>query len=193
MAGKWSECGVGGIFVSPLFMCYYSVNNLARRSSPRKERLMISDENDMPTQKLVDLEKIFRDAGLKMTHQRMMIYREILAAGDHPSVETLFSRVQQNIPTISIDTVYRTLAVLGEYGLISKIHTSAGHARFETESALHHHLLCTRCQRLTDFTWESLDGMPLPPEAAAWGRISGKKIVMEGICRECLKGEEKGK
>lgn len=151
---------------------------------------MTSEEKDMPGKKLVDFEEIFRAAGLKMTHQRMMIYREILAAGDHPSVETLFSRVQRSIPTISIDTVYRTLARLGEYGLLSKIQTSGGHARFETESAPHHHLLCTRCQRLTDFTWKSFDGMPLPPEADGWGRISGKKIVMEGVCRECLKQEE---
>lgn len=154
--------------------------------------LRTSDGNDMPRKKLVDFEETFRAAGLKMTHQRMIIYREILAAGDHPSVETLFARVRAKIPSISIDTVYRTLATLGEYGIITRIQTSAGHARFETESAAHHHLLCTRCQRLTDFTWKSFDGMSLPPEMDGWGKILGKKLVIEGVCRACLEKEETG-
>jgi len=152
--------------------------------------LINSAGNDMPGKKLVDFEEIFRAAGLKMTHQRMIIYREILAAGDHPSVETLFNRVRGKIPSISIDTVYRTLATLGAHGVISKIQTAAGHARFETESAPHHHLLCTRCQRLTDFTWKSFDETPLPPETDGWGEISGKKLVMEGVCRQCLEKKE---
>ncbi|OGQ88182.1 MAG: hypothetical protein A2512_02455 [Deltaproteobacteria bacterium RIFOXYD12_FULL_56_24] len=66
---------------------------------------MTSEEKDMPGKKLVDFEEFLRAAGLKMTPQLMMICREIIAAGDHPSVETLFYRVRQKIPCNSYVSV----------------------------------------------------------------------------------------
>ena len=141
--------------------------------------------------RFTDFEELCRKKGLKLTHQRLEIYRELLTSRDHPSVESLFQRVRKRIPTISLDTVYRTLGMLEESGMINRIQTSGGLARFEPDEGVHHHLLCKQCQKIEDFTWKSFDAMPMPPELDQWGNIEARNIVVEGICKSCLKKNQK--
>ncbi|NVN92662.1 MAG: transcriptional repressor, partial [Desulfuromonadales bacterium] len=72
-----------------------------------------------------------RESGLKVTHQRIEIYRELLESHDHPSAELLHKRLSEKLPTISLDTVYRTLATLEQHGQVSRIQTAGSLARFE--------------------------------------------------------------
>jgi Fur family peroxide stress response transcriptional regulator len=58
--------------------------------------------------------------GLKVTHQRMEVFRELASTEDHPDAETIYQSVSRRVPAISRDTVYRTLATLEEYGLVRK-------------------------------------------------------------------------
>lgn len=153
--------------------------------------MLNQDEQSLHSQ-LTDFEKLCRKKGLKMTHQRLEIYRELLTSLDHPSVESLFLRVRKRIPTISLDTVYRTLTMLEEGGMINRIQTSEGLARFESDYGVHHHLICKKCQKIEDFTWKAFDAMSIPPELDDWGAIQTRNIVVEGICSACLK-KEKGK
>lgn len=141
--------------------------------------------------RLAGFEDLCREKGLKLTHQRLETYRELLSALDHPSVETLFQRVRKRIPTISLDTVYRILAMLEESGMINRIQTSEGPARFEPDYGVHHHLVCKRCQKIEDFRWDSFDAMAMPSELAAWGAIDARSIVVEGVCNACLKKQKK--
>ena len=142
-------------------------------------------------QKITAFESICREKGLKLTHQRIEIYRELLLSMDHPSVETLYKRVRKRIPTISLDTVYRTLTMLEESDMVNRIQTSEGLARFETDYGVHHHLVCKHCHSITDFTWRSFDTMPPPPEADDWGSINARNVVVEGICKKCQQKETK--
>lgn len=141
--------------------------------------------------RLADFEDICREKGLKITHQRLEIYRELLSATDHPSVEAVFQRVRQRIPTISIDTVYRTLAMLEQSGMIHRIQTMEGLARYESECGLHHHLICNKCHEVVDFTWELFDSLEPPPAVKSWGVGQGKNIVITGVCQQCLEREQK--
>ncbi|MEW6595102.1 MAG: transcriptional repressor [Thermodesulfobacteriota bacterium] len=141
-------------------------------------------------QRLAAFETLCREKGLKLTHQRLEIYRELLTAVDHPSVDDLFQRVRKNIPTISLDTVYRTLAMLEEAGMIKRIQTAEGHARFEPDYGVHHHLVCRRCQKIEDFHWKEFDAMAMPPELKDWGEIKTRNIQIEGICSACLAQEK---
>jgi len=141
--------------------------------------------------RLADFENRCREKGLKITHQRLEIYRELLAATDHPSVEAVFQRVRKRIPTISIDTVYRTLALLEQSGMIHRIQTAEGPARYESDHGLHHHLICNRCHEVVDFNWESFDALAPPPAIKDWGLIQGKNIVITGICQQCCEQQLK--
>ena len=126
-----------------------------------------------------------RQAGLKITHQRLEIYRELAAASDHPSAETIYHRVSKRLPTISLDTVYRTLATLEKQGMIIRLQTMESQARFEAKLTPHHHAVCRSCGVITDFAWNNFDQLPVPGELAEWGDVRRHNAVLEGICRTC--------
>lgn len=105
-----------------------------------------------------------RKAGLKLTQQRLEIFRELAEAGDHPTAETLHRRLLSRLPSLSLDTVYRTLATFEQYGLISRIDSVESQARFEMAAQGHHHVVCRMCGKITDFQWHRFDETSLPPE-----------------------------
>jgi Fur family peroxide stress response transcriptional regulator len=131
-----------------------------------------------------------RRAGLKLTHQRLEILHELAVATDHPSAEMLHARLKKRIPTLSLDTVYRTLATLNRYGLVQRVETIESQARFEVVREHHHHLICRGCREIIDFFWPSLDGLSLPDEIGAWGHVETRNAVIYGICRKCSEGKK---
>ena len=145
---------------------------------------MIQNRNTL-REKMAYFEKACRDAGLKLTHQRLQIYRELASATDHPAAEMLYTRLRRNLPTLSLDTVYRTLATLEEHHIITRVQTDESQARYEVEMATHHHALCRRCGAITDFHWSSFDTTQLPDDISGWGTIEDKKVTVRGICRQC--------
>ena len=144
------------------------------------------DRTRLLLENLKALESACRNAGLRLTHQRLGIYRELAMATDHPSAETLQKRLRRKIPTISLDTVYRTLTTLAGHGLINKVGTIESQARFEATLVRHHHLICNSCKEIIDFQWEFIDAVPLPEAVREWGRIDDKNVVVYGICNKCL-------
>jgi Fur family peroxide stress response transcriptional regulator len=136
-------------------------------------------------QHLCDFEAACRRIGLKLTHQRFEIYRELAASTDHPSAELLHRRLIKKFPMLSMDTVYRTLGTLIQHGLIHKIETIESQARFEVIYERHQHLICRQCRQVVDFQWPSIDEVLLPDEIMHWGKIDGRNVVIYGICNKC--------
>ena len=132
-------------------------------------------------------EQACKAAGLKMTHQRTEVFKELTLAEDHPSAEIIYSRLKKRLPTLSVDTVYRTLNTLEKQGLISKVQTVESQARYEINNDHHHHLICDNCHQIIDFVWRGFDDYPLPDEISDWGRIKHKKIILHGLCNKCLR------
>jgi Fur family peroxide stress response transcriptional regulator len=127
-----------------------------------------------------------RREGLKLTHQRLEIFRELASTDEHPSADVVYKRVQARIPTISLDTVYRTLCTLENHGLIARVHAFDDRARFDADLSPHQHLACTECKRVEDIQWEGFEDIKPPPKAKEWGNIKSRHVVLRGICRECL-------
>ena len=130
-------------------------------------------------------EQICKTAGLKVTQQRLEIYRELLESEDHPAAETLHNRLVKRLPTLSLDTVYRTLATLEKWDIVQRIETKESQARYEALASRHHHFLCDQCGKVIDFFWPTFDAIDLPalPGVGALGRTS---VVMHGTCSGCL-------
>ena len=126
-----------------------------------------------------------RMAGLKLTHQRYKIYLELLQSSDHPAAETLHKRLLLKIPSMSLDTVYRTLSTFEQHGLITRVQTVQSHARFEAKRQHHHHLICSICNEIMDFQWDQFDQSTLPQEIRSWGTISTKQVAVYGVCSRC--------
>ncbi|MHB8788585.1 MAG: Fur family transcriptional regulator [Desulfobulbaceae bacterium] len=149
---------------------------------------MMSDQQTIPHLH-AQLVNSCRAAGLKLTPQRLEILNELAAAEDHPSAETIHRRLLPRMPSLSLDTVYRTLATFEKYGLIARIDSMESQARYELAAEEHHHVVCRKCGRITDFQWHRFDETSLPPEIRHWGSISKKNATLYGVCREC---EESG-
>jgi len=130
-----------------------------------------------------------RRRGLKLTHQRTEVFRELTAGAEHPDAETIYRRVSRRIPSISRDTVYRTLATLEEHGLVRRAEMLAGSARFDANMDRHHHFVCNRCGRVYDFYSEAFDEIALPRALSDLGRIELCHVQLRGICADCARAE----
>ena len=139
----------------------------------------------LPEQMMDQFVTACRNAGLKVTHQRTEIYRLLIKQPDHPTAETLHKRLLATLPSISLDTVYRTLTTLEEHHLVARIQTAESQARFEAVYHPHHHLICSHCKQVMDFQWPAADSLEPPANLAQWGQINSKTIVMYGICNYC--------
>lgn len=146
---------------------------------------MLSPEQSSISQEMEKFIIHCKQAGLKVTHQRTIIYRELLQRPDHPAAETIHKRITKEVPSISLDTVYRTLATLEQHGLVKRIQTAESQARFEAAIFPHHHLICSACKDVMDIVWPEFDQIELPASIHDWGAISSKNAVMYGVCTNC--------
>ena len=126
-----------------------------------------------------------RRYGFKSTYQRAEIYRELASTEEHPDVETIYARVRSRIPAVSLDTVYRTLRLLESKGIISRVGALAERARFDANTAHHHHFICTKCGFIGDFYDEELNDFSTPSDVAAMGTVNSIHVELRGICKKC--------
>lgn len=130
---------------------------------------------------------VAKEAGVKLTHQRLEIFREIASSIDHPSAEVLFGAVKQRMPTISLDTVYRTLWLLNDLGLIMTLGARRESVRFDANLENHHHFVCKRCGLVRDFTSNELKDLRIPNAVKKLGHIESTHVEVRGICVTCSK------
>jgi len=127
-----------------------------------------------------------RRQGLKITHQRMEIFRELAASPVHPDAETVFQAVRRRVPSISRDTVYRSLATLEAEDLVRKVEPLFERARYDANLDRHHHFVCMVCGLVSDFYSEALDRLPIPKTLESVGVIDSAQVQVRGTCRACM-------
>lgn len=107
-----------------------------------------------------DLEQKCIEAGLKMTEPRRAVLSVLAHAHDHPSVEDVYERAKKKDPSISIATVYRTLSLLDELGLVFKHDfNDTDHARYEVNTEHHHHLIDIDTGKVIEFQNDEIEEM----------------------------------
>ena len=126
-----------------------------------------------------------RRQGIKATHQRTEILRELAGSEEHPDAETLHARVRKRIPAISFDTIYRTLRLFEERGVIARVGSMKDRARFDANTDRHHHFVCTQCAMIGDFYCEEMDRLPVPRDVSEMGSVEGVYVELRGVCRKC--------
>jgi Fur family ferric uptake transcriptional regulator len=104
-----------------------------------------------------DLEKLAAQRGLKVTGPRKVILQILMDSTDHPDVEEVYKRASQIDPKISIATVYRTLDLFEELGLIIRHHFGDGKTRVEENWDHHHHLINVETGEILEFQNEQLE------------------------------------
>ncbi len=132
-----------------------------------------------------------KEAGVKLTHQRLEIFRELAATDEHPDAETIFRAVQQRMPTVSRDTVYRTLWMLHDLGLVTTLGPQRNGVRFDANpDRHHHHYVCVRCGLVRDFESEELSGLRVPDAVKDLGSIVDAHVEVRGFCAKCQQDQE---
>jgi len=126
-----------------------------------------------------------RRSGLRVTRQRQIIFEEIAKRADHPDAESVFSAVRAQLPSVSMDTVYRTLRTLCDQGLLTEVAPRNDSVRFDPNLAPHHHYVCNRCGQIRDFSSEDLNLPAVEKGAASLGTIVSSQVVVRGVCRAC--------
>jgi Fur family peroxide stress response transcriptional regulator len=136
--------------------------------------------------RMAHFQEVCRDAGIKLTHQRMEIYREVAQSGDHPDADTVYQGVRQRMPTVSLDTVYRTLWMLKDLGLVNTLGTGRDKARFDANLDQHHHFVCVHCGLTQDLYCEPYNQLKPPKSAKAWGQVLSAHVEVRGVCAQCV-------
>ena len=132
-----------------------------------------------------------RQNGMRITHQRTEVFRELARSDEHPDAETAYQRVRRRVPAISRDTVYRTLSTLEAQGLIRRTEVLVSPARYDANMDLHHHFVCTGCGLVRDFSSEALEDLPIPRSVASLGRIEFAQVRVRGVCWACAARRKK--
>jgi Fur family ferric uptake transcriptional regulator len=128
------------------------------------------------------LEQTCLDKGIKMTDQRRIICRVLSEADDHPDVEQVYRRAQDLDPNISIATVYRTMRLLEEAAVVTKLDLGDGRARYEDRfETHHHHLVDVQSGSLIEFSSDELERLKDLIAREMGFELIGHRLELYGI------------
>lgn len=130
--------------------------------------------------------------GYKLTHQRKAIINVLSSSGEHLTPADIYARLKREYPEIGLVTVYRTLELLQESGLLCEIHIGDNCRSYLKKRAdeHHHHLVCSCCGKVVDFTGCELEKLQERLSAETGFKIEKHLLEFMGCCRSCLnKGE----
>ena len=105
-----------------------------------------------------------RENHLRITPQRVAIFKAILNTDTHPNGDAVWRTIRQKYPNISFDTVNRTLLSFAEIGLAEVVEIFGGAKRFDPNVANHHYLHCVRCGKIIDFQNPFYDDLKVPED-----------------------------
>ena len=121
-------------------------------------------------------------SGLRMTEQRRTIAGVLEAAVDHPDVEELYNRASAQDPNISLATVYRTVKLLEESGILEKREFGDGRARYETADREHHdHLIDVNSGEVIEFVDAEIEALQEKIAAKLGYRLMGHRLELYGV------------
>lgn len=126
--------------------------------------------------------------GYRLTPQRMMVVEALHDSDKHVSAEDIFARVKAKYPYANISTVYRTLELLKELGLVNEIALRDGCTRFHpAEKGRHHHLVCQKCGTIIDLPESELAPLEDILSEKHQFKADLKHTAVFGFCAKCQK------
>jgi Fur family peroxide stress response transcriptional regulator len=126
-----------------------------------------------------------RRKGYKATPQRIAICRFALNSRDHPNVQRIYSEVKKTYPTVSLATVYNTIQILKELGLIQELNFPKGQTRFDSYMEPHINLVCLRCGNIRDLDDHTAREITAGIAASARFTLTGQRLDIYGVCERC--------
>jgi Fur family transcriptional regulator, ferric uptake regulator len=135
---------------------------------------------------LTGLHRELQEQGYRLTHAREIILQALVASGGHVTADGLVERIRHDSPRIGRMTVYRTLELLCDLGLLRPVYQGTGAAHFVLmDQGHHHHLVCSRCERIVEFDECVVDNLTETIGARFGFELQGHLLEFFGICPDC--------
>lgn len=130
--------------------------------------------------------KRFRETGLKITPQRLSIFRLLQSNHHHPSAEDVYRETLKVHPSISFTTVYKTLQTLRDMGEIQELSINPERAHYDPDISEHAHTFCRSCRRIADIQYSLDTPLPLGENGHEGGfEVHSVQVHAVGLCADC--------
>lgn len=120
------------------------------------------------------------------TVQKEIVERVVCSSCDHPTAETIYKRAKEELPNISLGTVYRILKRLAADGIIQEIHVQNAPSVFDKTTVMHAHLLCESCGSVVDVFLDN-EKFNSSVKDNCGHSLDNAQVLFNGICSHCLK------
>jgi Fe2+ or Zn2+ uptake regulation protein len=127
-----------------------------------------------------------------MTRQRRVILEVLRGTDRHPTADWIYEEVRNEIPNISLGTVYRNLRILSEMGAILELNYGSTHSRYDGNADLHYHFTCEECGRCFDVPIDIREQLEREVEARTGFQVNSHRLEFYGLCKECQNQEANG-
>ena len=132
-----------------------------------------------------ELTELLRERGLRATSQRVVMHRLLRDQARHLSAEELLSEAGEKLPGVSLPTVYATLELFEQLGIVRRVNGGGGTILWDTRADAHHHMICRNCGRIEDME-TPLDLESARRSAARSGfKADRAEVVVSGLCATC--------
>ena len=130
--------------------------------------------------------QLLSERGYRVTRPREAILALLRSVDCHPDANWVYGQVRQELPHISLGTVYRTLGMLAEAGLIQELHCSdETQARYDGDTQGHYHILCRACADVRDVHLDSTRDSESAVARLTGYQVEGHSLSFFGLCPEC--------
>jgi len=137
--------------------------------------------------------QLLRSAGCRVTGQRELLLEVIQAQPGHLDADELYRLARQRDPKLSLSTVYRTLRLLHDLGLVDELHLDEEHHHYEIKpTAAHHHLLCLGCGQIVEFSSPLAERLKVAVAREHDFEITAARIDLTGYCARCREARQNG-
>ncbi len=126
-------------------------------------------------------------AGINPSYQRLRILVFLCNSHNHPTVDTIYSKLVTDIPTLSKTTIYNTLNLFQKRGLIIRLTINENEVRYESNTEPHAHFHCTNCGCILDL---EIENPIFTQEFVSKHKVLEKHLYLKGICEGCISANE---
>lgn len=132
-----------------------------------------------------NITSIFKEKKLKLTPQRLAVYKYLMSTKEHPSAEVIYKALQPDYPTMSLATVYKAVKTLVEVNLVQEINVGEGNFRYDGNNNEHAHIQCLSCNKVDDLEHVSFPDLNKTAEDNSAYKVISNKLFFYGICENC--------
>jgi Fur family peroxide stress response transcriptional regulator len=133
----------------------------------------------------MELAKVLRDKGCKVTPQRLAVYDVLTRTTDHPTAEMIYEKVRKYYPTMSFATVYKSVEIFSKLGIIQVLNTGEDSFRYDADTAVHPHIRCIKCGKVCNVSHLEAKAVENMVSTETGFEVQGHQFYFYGVCPEC--------